>query len=195
MEKETKDYILEIFKGKDKKAVAIKAYDNNHAQAQALDISRALCVDRFSLSYQDKNKKEDTFCELLKRLAFSDFKHKECFNWSSSYTNESPVIYLFKKRFYIRPLILDYMDMNRDNFVKMVCKNKKCVNPYHFSYAKTRASRLTCGDKKMMLAFASQGVSAQQIAEALNVHRSTIYRTLNNEHLHSGSESNRHSST
>lgn len=78
------------------------------------------------------------------------------------------------------------MDMNRDNFVKMTCKNKRCVNPYHFSYTPSKASKLTGGDKQMMLAFASQGVSVQQIAEALKVHRTTVYRNLKNERLHSG---------
>jgi len=33
----------------------------------------------------------------------------------------------------------------------------------------------------MALAFRSQGASIQQIAKALNVHRTTIYRTLKNE--------------
>ena len=167
----------------------------NHAQAQALDISRAFKADKTSLRYESNSQSCKKLENLFKKLAYSDFSHNECFEWSSSCTNGCPAIYLFGKRFYIRPLILDYMDMNRDNFVKMTCKNKRCVNPYHFSYTPAKASKLTGGDKQMMLAFASQGVSIQQIAEALNVHRSTIYRTLNNEHLHSGSESNRHSST
>jgi len=186
MKEKIKNYVLEIIKNKNKKIISISAYDNNHAQAQATDISRAFDVDKFSLNYREVGNREDLTSTLFQKLAFSDFSHNECFEWSSSYTNGCPAIYLFNKRFYIRPLILDYMDMNRDNFVKMTCKNKRCVNPYHFSYTPTKASKLTGGDKQMMLAFASQGVSVQQIAEALKVHRTTVYRNLNNERLHSG---------
>jgi len=180
----TKLYSLELARDTKKTIVEIKANDAAHAQAQALDISRALKTDKFILRYEKQ--KSTKLSELFKKLAYSEFSHKECFEWSSSYTNGCPAIYLFGKRFYIRPLILDYMDMNRDNFVKMTCKNKRCVNPYHFSYAPAKASKLTGGDKKLMLAFASQGVSVQQIAEALKVHRTTVYRNLNNERLHSG---------
>lgn len=179
-----KFYNLELTKNTKKIIIYIQANDASHAQAQALDISRALKTDKFTLRYGEQ--KNTKLSELFKKLAYSDFSHKECFEWSSSYTNGCPAIYLFGKRFYIRPLILDYMDMNRDNFVKMTCKNKRCVNPYHFSYAPAKASKLTGGDKQMMLAFASQGVSVQQIAEALKVHRTTVYRNLNNERLHSG---------
>ena len=178
------EYTLEIKKNDKGVKVQIKANDASHAQAQASDICRSLAADQFTLLYDTQ--KETKLSELFKKLAYSDFSHKECFEWSSSYTNGCPAIYLFGKRFYIRPLILDYMDMNRDNFVKMTCKNKRCVNPYHFSYAPAKASKLTGGDKKLMLAFASQGVSVQQIAEALKVHRTTVYRNLNNECLHSG---------
>lgn len=169
-----------------RKNISIEAHDASHAQAQALDISRALRADRFDLYYGKEENKKTKICELFKKLAYSDFSHHECFEWKGPYTNGCPSVYLFNKRFYVRPMILDYMDMNRDSFVKTTCNNKKCVNPYHFSYAHAKAAKLTCGDRKMMLAFASQGVSVQQIAEALNVHRSTVYRTLNNEHLHSG---------
>jgi len=177
-------YNLVVFKANKKTKLSVCAHDAAHAQAQALDISRSLIADKFELAYGLN--KESKLSDLYRRLAYSDFKHQECFEWSSSYTNGCPAIYLFGKRFYIRPLILDYMDMNRDNFVKMTCKNKRCVNPYHFSYAPAKASKLTGGDKKLMLAFASQGVSVQQIAEALKVHRTTVYRNLNNERLHSG---------
>lgn len=178
------NYCLKLQKLNKNLKLAIKANDASHAQAQALDICRSLSADQFTLLYEEH--KNTKLSELFKKLAYSDFSHKECFEWSSSYTNGCPAIYLFGKRFYIRPLILDYMDMNRDNFVKMTCKNKRCVNPYHFSYAPAKASKLTGGDKKLMLAFASQGVSIQQIAEALKVHRTTVYRNLNNERLHSG---------
>jgi hypothetical protein len=184
--KKTKGYTLELYSNKTKKIIIVEANDNNHAQAQATDISRALCVDKFKLNYEINNIKQTEIFNLFKKLAYSDFSHKECFEWSSSYTNGCPAIYLFGKRFYIRPLILDYMDMNRDNFVKMTCKNKRCINPYHFSYTPEKASKLTGGDKQMMLAFASQGVSVQQIAEAIKVHRTTVYRNLKNERLHSG---------
>jgi Transposase and inactivated derivatives, IS30 family len=178
------NYCLKLQKSNKNLKLAIKANDASHAQAQALDICRSLSADQLTLLYEEH--KNTKLSELFKKLAYSDFNHKECFEWSSSYTNGCPAIYLFGKRFYIRPLILDYMDMNRDNFVKMTCKNKRCVNPYHFSYAPAKASKLTGGDKKLMLAFASQGVSVQQIAEALKVHRTTVYRNLNNERLSSG---------
>jgi len=184
--KREEKYELSLISEKKIVKLEITAIDAAHAQAQASDISRCLYVSSFKLNYGKAKSKNTHIQELFKKLSTSDFNHNKCFEWSSSYTNGCPAIYLFGKRFYIRPLILDYMDMNRDNFVKMTCKNKRCVNPYHFSYAPEKASKLTGGDKKLMLAFASQGVSVQQIAEALKVHRTTVYRNLNNERLHSG---------
>jgi len=49
---------------------------------------------------------------------------------------------------------------------------------------------LTDADVNLALVFASQGVPVKEIAKALKVNRSTIYRTLNREHLHSGSPCN-----
>jgi hypothetical protein len=182
----TKKYTLELHSDKTKKIVTVEANDNNHAQAQSIDISRALCVDKFKLNYEINNIKQTKICSLFKKLAYSDFSHDECFEWEGSYTNGCPTVYLFGKRFYIRPLIIDYMNIKKDSIVKMECENKDCVNPYHFSYKTCKAQKMSSGDLKMMLAFAGQGVSVKQIAKALNIHRSTVYRNLNHERLHAG---------
>lgn len=176
------NYTLIVQKEDKSKAISVVAHDSNHAQAQGIDISRALGLDRFSVEYSSK--KPGELSELFRKLAFSEFSHQECFKWNGSFTNGSPVFYAFGMRYYVRNLILDYMDMNRDSVVNMSCKSKECINPYHFSYKTNKASKLTSGDRKLMLAFASQGVSVPQIAKALNVHRSTIYRNLKNEHFH-----------
>ena len=172
------------------KSISVVANDSNHAQAQGVDISRALSLERFSIEYTYRQPGE--LSELFRRLAFSEFSHKECCHWKGCHTNGNPCFYVFGTRYYIRNLIIDYMDMNRDSVVKMSCQCKECINPYHFSYKTTKASKLSSGDKKMMLAFRSQGASVMQIAKALNVHRTTIYRNLKNEHLHAGSENHRH---
>jgi len=86
----------------------------------------------------------------------------------------------------VRPLILGYLDIERDETVKNTCGNYKCINPYHNQYLKSKNSKLGSGDLRILLAFRSQGASATQIAKALNVHRSTIYRTLKNERLFAG---------
>lgn len=66
------------------------------------------------------------------------------------------------------------------------CGNPLCINPYHFEYHSEKNAKLSSGDIQMLLAFHSQGASARQIAKALNVNRSTIYRKLKDERLHSG---------
>jgi IS30 family transposase len=45
-------------------------------------------------------------------------------------------------------------------------------------YTQHKNSRLTTGDIKLLEAYSQQGVSVNQIAKALNVHRSTIFRKL-----------------
>ena len=94
-------------------------------------------------------------------------------------------MYTLGKRFYVRPLILGYLDITKDAVVKNVCKNPLCVNPYHNQYLHEKNSKLGGGDLQMLLAFRSQGASIPQIAKALNVHRSTIYRILKDERLSS----------
>jgi hypothetical protein len=180
-------YKLILQRGNKKLKLSVEAHDGPHAQAQALDIARSLKIDKFELTYE---KEPDSQLSLLfTRLAFSDFQHTQCYEWEGSYVNNSPVCYTLGQRYYIRPLILDYMDMNRDNFVKMSCGCLSCVNPYHNAYKAAKASKLTGGDLKMVVAYRGQGVSVKQIAQALNVHRSTIYRNLTNECLSARSKS------
>jgi len=173
------DYTLKITKTAKEISLAVRAYDNNHAQAQAVDILRSLKGSKFQIIY--KNQKPSQLSELFRRLAFSDFSHNECYEWSGSFVKNLPVLYTLGNRFYVRSLILDYMDMHRDNFVKMTCGCFACINPYHNAYKPNKASKLTGGDLRMVVAYRSQGVSVAQIAKALKVHRSTIYRSLTNE--------------
>lgn len=172
-------YCLEITKHNKKLQIKLVANDANHAQAQALDITRSIKGDKFQINYNECA--TSPLSELFRRLAFSDFVHNECFKWDGSFVNKLPTVYTLSSRFYVRCLILDYMDMHRDNFVKMSCGCPACINPYHNAYKAAKASKLTGGDLKMVLAYRSQGISVPQIAKALNVHRSTIYRTLKNE--------------
>lgn len=165
--------------------VAIEANDSNHAQAQACDIARALQADTFSLSY--KGIRDTSLSVLFRRLASSDFEHHLCDEWKGSFCNGSPILYALGHKYYVRPLILDYLEINKDGCVKPSCANKLCINPYHNSYKKMKASKLGDADRNLVLAFSSQGVPVREIAKALKVHRSTIYRALNREHLHSGS--------
>jgi hypothetical protein len=180
-------YKLNLERKEKKLKLAVRANDATHAQAQALDIARSLHIDKFELTYEQQQ--DSPLGQLFTKLAFSDFQHTECYPWQGSYVNNNPVIYTLGRRYYIRPLILDYMDMNRDNFVKMSCACVKCVNPYHNAYKAKQASKLTGGDIKLVVAYRSQGISVSQIAEVLNVHRSTIYRNLSNECLRSRPES------
>jgi hypothetical protein len=175
-------YCLVLGKADSTLEIALAANDAGHAQAQSSDIARALQADTFALTY--KSVKESKLSYLFRRLATSDFKHEECDEWWGKFCNKSPVIYALKQKYYVRPLILDYLEINKDGCVKPSCSNSLCVNPYHNSYKKMKASKLGDADVNLVLAFSSQGVPAREIAKALNVHRSTIYRTLNREHLH-----------
>tara|TARA_R100001510_G_C7646390_1_gene203692 strand:+ start:79 stop:633 length:555 start_codon:yes stop_codon:yes gene_type:complete len=174
-------YRLVVTKKNTEVNISIKAFDAAHAQAQALDIARSLEVDKFELGYGKA--KQNKLSELYEKLAYNDFDHKKCFNWKGSVVNNVPAVYTLNKRFYVRPLILGYLDISRDAVVKNVCKNILCVNPYHNQYLNQKNSKLGGGDLQMLLAFRSQGASVPQIAKALNVHRSTIYRILKNERL------------
>jgi hypothetical protein len=174
------NYCLAL-KRKDKNLnIAVTANDSNHAQAQASDIARALQADTFSLSYKGTN--DTSLSVLFRRLASSDFEHGTCERWEGSFCNGSPVLYALGHKYYVRPLILDYLEINKDGCVKPSCSNKLCINPYHNSYKKMKASKLGDADANLVLAFSSQGVPVREIAKALKVHRSTIYRILNNAH-------------
>lgn len=172
-------YNLVVFKANNKTKLSVCAHDAAHAQAQALDIARSLEADKFELVYGLN--KISRLSDLYRRLAYSDFKHQECFEWEGPVTNQVPSVYAVGKRFYIRPLIQGYLGLDKDKVVKNTCKNPKCINPYHNHYLNNKNSKLSGGDVQMALAFRSQGASVQQIAKALNVHRTTIYRTLKNE--------------
>lgn len=179
------NYCLKIERKDKNLELALTANDSNHAQAQASDIARALQAETFYLSY--KSIKETNLSTLFRRLASSDFEHSTCEEWNKSFCNGSPVLYTLGCKYYVRPLILDYLEINKDGCVKPSCGNKLCINPYHNSYKKMKASKLGDADTNLVLAFSSRGVPVREIAKALKVHRSTIYRALNREHLHPGS--------
>ena len=182
----TESYILLVLKGQSKTNLSVCAIDQAHAQAQAVDITRSLSGERFELFYG--NGKESILSDLYRRLAFSDFDKKNCFKWGGSNTNHVPSTYAVGKRFYVRPLIQGYLDIERDRVVKNTCKDNICINPYHNHYFEYKNSKLSCGDQKMALAFRGQGASITQIAKALNVHRTTIYRFLTDAHHSSRTE-------
>jgi len=180
------NYTLSIKSNYKNVCIPVRALDTGHAQAQAQDIMRALAADELKLLY-GTHKKSD-LSTLFEKLAFNTYNHNCCDLWLGTAVNNYPCVYLFSKRFYIKDIILKYLDIPKDRLTaKCKCKNKSCINPYHFEYHTTRNSKLTCGDTKLLLAYRSQGTGVNQIAEALNVHRSTIYRKLKNERLSSGS--------
>ncbi len=185
-ESEAEHYKLIIWKGDKKLELSLSALDAAHAQGQALDIARSLEADRFRLSYGKT--KATKLSRLYEKLTYNRFNHKECDIWNGSVTNGCPSVYALGERYYVRPLVLGYLDISRDDVVKTTCGNTMCVNPYHNQYLTSKNSKLGGGDKQMLLAFRSQGVSVQQIAKALNVHRSTIYRILKNERLSDGDQ-------
>lgn len=159
--------------------IAVKANDSNHAQAQAKDICRALDAEIFRLDY-DKIK-PNKISELFKKLAFNEFDYSSCFVWTGSSSNDSPCFYGFKKRFFIKPVILKYLDIPVDCTIRCTCDSTNCINPYHFKYVSQKNSKLTDGDCKLLFAYRNQGTTVKQISEILKVNRSTIYRILKNE--------------
>ena len=186
-------YSLYIEKESKSIRIAITANDAPHAQAQALDIARSLKADRSELDYGKA--RDNKLSELYEKLAYNDFDYDSCFEWKGSVTNRVPSVYVLSRRYYIRPLILGYLDISKDNTVKNTCNNPLCVNPYHNQYLHEKNSKLGGGDLQMLLAFRSQGVSIPQIAKALKVHRSTIYRILKDERLSSGTKDHRQSAS
>ena len=85
---------------------------------------------------------------------------------------------------------MKYLDIPGERtVVKTKCNHKLCVNPYHFEYVSEPNSHLSCSDKKMLVLWAGQGVPINQIAKALNVSKSTIYRNLNHERVLVGTSS------
>ena len=169
-------YTLLIEKNFKQIKLSITANDGLHANAQAVDIARALKSDSFTL--RNEETKTCELSELFKKLAYSEFNHQNCFLWKTTFCNETPVIYTLGTKFYVRPLILNYLDIPNDSFVRPSCKNKDCINPFHNTYKNEKAAKLTSADRQLALAFASQGVPVKEIAKAFKVHRSTIYRLL-----------------
>ena len=162
--------------------LAIHAQDTAHAQAQAKDIARALDATGIHLSYETY--KTNRISEFFRALSVSDFTQSECCMWNGSTTNKTPCFYALGKRHYIRDITMKYLDIPGERtVVKTKCNHKLCVNPYHFEYVSEPNSRLSCSDKNMLLVWRSQGVPVHQMAKALNVSRSTIYRNLNHERV------------
>lgn len=191
-QKDKEHYCLTLTKNNKKIDIAVTSIDSNHAQAQASDVCRALNADSFELSY--KHIEESALAKLFKNLAFSEFSSKECSCWKGSCVNGVPCLYVFGERIYVKNLIIRYLDVPKDELTtKSVCKDKNCINPYHFSYVSGKNAKLSCGDTKLLLAYRSQGVAVTQIAEVLKVHRSTIYRQLKDERLYARPQGNRNS--
>lgn len=185
---ETTNHLLILSKNKVELRVALSANDNNHAQAQASDIARVFEPDKFYLVYEETT--ESTLSTLFCKLAFNDFKHSKCTLWDGSLCNNAPCLYAFNKRFYIRDIILKYLDIPRESYTpKASCKNPACINPYHFSYVPGKNTKISGGDLELLLAYRRQGACVQQLAEVFKVHRSTIYRKLKDERFHPGSSS------
>lgn len=177
-------YCLVLEKNLTEVILDLTANDGGHAQAQAADIARALKADAFTLTYEETA--PCRLSELFRRLAYSDFSRTACYVWDGSYTNSTPALYTLRTRYYVRPVIVDYLGMGRDGYVKMTCGRKNCVNPFHNSYKSMKASKTTGADRNLALAFASRGVPVKEIAKALKVHKATVYRILQHERIHSG---------
>ena len=187
----TKDnYILSLIKESKKLRLQVTAKDSGHAQAQAGDISRALSAEKYNLTYGSCE--EDLLSKLFKDLAENNFCHGECSEWVGPSTNNVPCTYVLGSRQYVRTVILKYLDIPKDGVTaKPKCMCKQCINPYHFTYVHGKNEKISCGDRKLLVAYRSQGVGIAQIAAALNVHRSTIYRQLGNEPVLNGPEGHR----
>lgn len=176
------NYTLVVVRKTRKTRLALKANDNGHAQAQAKDIVRALDADKYDISYGPYRR--TPLSQLFEDLAFNNFSHKVCYEWTAGQTNEVPCCYVVGERYYLRSLILKYLDIPKEDFItKNNCKCKTCINPYHFEYVREKNEKLSSGDERLLVAYLSQGVEVSQIASALNVHRSTIYRRLRHESL------------
>lgn len=184
-------YALQLIKNKTILKLSLEAINTAHAYAQAVDICKALQVDKYILNYEKLT--PTLLSDLFKNLATSNYDKNDCCIWEGKYDKDGyPCIYLFKKRAYVKNIILKYLDISKENTnLRLVCGNKQCINPYHFNYTERKNEKLTGGDTRMLLAYAGQGVSIEQIAKAFNVHRSTVYRKLHREHFYSGPSGNR----
>ena len=165
--------------------IQIKAFDAAHAQAQAIDICRALDIEHYALYYGEC--KETPLSQLFQDIALNNFTHNCCEEWCGKSTNKSPCIYLHGRRLYVRQIILKYLDIPLEgSCVRCSCGNKSCINPYHFEYGRGKNEKITSADRALVVAWRMQGASIPSVAKAFGVHVSTIYRKLKDEHLHSG---------
>jgi hypothetical protein len=181
------NYTLKIHKNLQNCKIALTANDSSHAQAQAEDICRSLDATSFNLSYGQC--KSTPLSDLYKDLSSNNFSHKKCSPWLGKFSNNVPCIYIFKQRYYVRSLILKYLDIPREEvFARPSCNCKSCINPYHFAYEIGKNTKLGSGDWNLVLAFLGQGTGVDQIAGAFKIHRSTIYRKLKNERILAGAQ-------
>jgi hypothetical protein len=180
-------YILELHKDNVNLKIALSANDSGHAQAQAADIARALVSDSYNIAYGKQ--RETKLSRLFRDLANNNFDYKLCSLWNGSKVNNTPCVYALGKRHYIRNLIIRYLNIADDGHTaKPKCDCRDCINPYHFKHSKEKNEKISCGDLKMLVAYRGQGARVTQIAEAFNVHRSTIYRKLKNEPVLNGTQ-------
>lgn len=183
-------YSLTLHKKSKKTKVTLLAHDSGHAQAQASDIVRAFSADKYTIAYGLGKATE--LSTLFSDLSANNFTHKNCYIWTSSSCNDVPCCHVFGERYYLRAVILRYLDIPKENLVtKNSCGVKNCINPYHFAYVNEKNEKLSSGDLKLLVAYRSQGVQVRQIASALNVHRSTIYRRLKDEPVLTGTQDRR----
>lgn len=170
-------YSLQLERGGKRIRLALESNDTAHAQAQAVDICRAIDADQYSISYEHID--ESPLAKLFRDLAFNNFEYTECFEWQGSFANKQPCFYVLGKRIYVRYSILQYLDIPKDNYYpKPRCGNARCINPLHFDYKSAKHSKLSPGDIEILKAQRREGASVNQIAQILKVHRSTIYRHL-----------------
>lgn len=172
-------YKLELNVDSNKISIEVQGSDSNHAQAQASDIARALKTQTYTLTYADNSRGHKQLSLLFNDLALNNFSYTNCYLWEGKNANKHPCIYVCSQRFYVRTIIADYLDVRSgDQTIKQKCKNKLCVNPYHFEYNGGKNSKLTAGDVRLIDAYRQQGASVRQIAKLFKVHPCTIYRVL-----------------
>ena len=177
------NYLIKFIQDTEYCKLSLIANDSAHAQAQSKDISRALDASSYELLYDKKNK-PDLLSTLFMNLAGNNFTQTTCTPWQGKFSNSVPCVYVFKKRKYIRSLILKYLDIPRDGAIATPrCSCKSCINPYHFIYNTAKNVKISDAAWNLALQSVSQGASVSQLSSALNVHRSTIYRKLKNERI------------
>lgn len=184
-------YKLELNVGNSKLVIEIQGSDSNHAQAQASDIARALKTQNYILTYTNSLQEHKQLSLLFNDLASNNFSYTDCYVWEGKYANKHPCIYVCGKRFYVKTIIADYLDVRSgEQTIKQKCKNIQCINPYHFEYKPEKNSKLSSGDQKLLVASIGQGASVSQVAKVFKVHRSTIYRKLKDERFYPRSTRN-----